>query len=132
MMQITSQNKYSLCLFILLSFLLISFCVINFFAINVDKKPYREYHINAEYHIKVRFEPEEKKLFCLIKTTPEALRTNKTLTVYNVWASRCSNYRFVTLIPSDQLDFAIDYDGHKEISTPFYLLQPEGLKVHII
>ena len=70
-----------------------------------------------------------KYLFCLIKTTPKALKSNKTLTTFKVWASRCSNYRFVTLIPDDLLNRSMNYDGHKEIQMPFYLLQPVGLKV---
>ena len=72
---------------------------------------------------------KSKYLFCLIKTTPEALKTNKTLAVYNVWASRCSNYRFVTLIPDKLLNQSTKYGKHREIQMPFYLLQPEGLKV---
>ena len=70
-----------------------------------------------------------KYLFCLIKTTPKALTNNKTLTTFKVWASRCSNYRFVTLIPDDLLNRSMNYNGHKEIQMPFYLLQPIGLKV---
>lgn len=67
-----------------------------------------------------------KLLFCLIKTTPGALTSNKTLTTFKVWASKCSNYRFITLIPKENLASAITYDNHMEISSPFYLLQPEG------
>ena len=72
---------------------------------------------------------KSKYLFCLIKTTPKALKSNKTLTTFKVWASRCSNYRFITLIPNNLLNRSINYDGHKEIQMPFYLLQPAGLKV---
>ena len=71
----------------------------------------------------------QKILFCLIKTTPNALKTNKTLTVFNIWAKRCSNYRFVTIIPDELRPSAEIYNGHREIQMPFYLLHPEGLKV---
>jgi hypothetical protein len=74
---------------------------------------------------------DKKELFCLIKTTPGALASNKTLTTFKVWASRCSNYRFITLIPEDKLAMAVKYGNHAEISTPFYLTQPEGLKVEV-
>lgn len=70
-----------------------------------------------------------KTLFCLIKTTPNALKSNKTLTVFNIWASRCSNYRFVTIIPEELRPSAEIYGEHREIQMPFYLLHPEGLKV---
>lgn len=73
---------------------------------------------------------DSKNLFCLIKTTPDALKSNKTLTVYNVWASRCSNYRFISLIPGE-LNSSIEiYDGHREVRMPFYLLQPKGIEVY--
>ena len=75
---------------------------------------------------------DSKFLFCLIKTTPNALKSNKTLTVFKVWASRCSNYRFITLIPDDLLNQSTKYGEHREIQMPFYLLQPEGLKVFIL
>jgi hypothetical protein len=74
---------------------------------------------------------QKKELFCLIKTTPGALKSNKTLTTFKVWASRCSNYRFITLIPEDKLSTAVTYGNHTEISTPFYLTQPEGLKTEV-
>lgn len=74
---------------------------------------------------------DKKELFCLIKTTPGALKTNKTLTSFNVWASRCSNYRFITLIPEDKQSTAVKYGNHMEISTPFYITQPEGLNVEL-
>lgn len=71
----------------------------------------------------------KKYLFCLIKTTPDALKNNKTLTAYKIWASRCSNYRFITLIPKELLHTALSYGRHREIAHPLYILQPEGLKV---
>jgi hypothetical protein len=74
---------------------------------------------------------DKKELFCLIKTTPGALKTNKTLTSFKVWASRCSNYRFITLIPEDKQSTAVKYGNHMEISTPFYITQPEGLNVEL-
>lgn len=41
---------------------------------------------------------KEKKVtkpsvFCIIKTHPENIENNKSLTVFNVWARKCDNYR---------------------------------------
>ena len=72
-----------------------------------------------------------KYLFCLIKTTPNALKSNKALTTYKIWGSRCSNYRFVALIPDELLNKSVKYGEHREIAEPYYILQPEDIKVYI-
>ena len=37
--------------------------------------------------------PVKPSVFCIIKTHPENIAKNKTLTVLNVWGRKCDNYR---------------------------------------
>jgi glycoprotein-N-acetylgalactosamine 3-beta-galactosyltransferase len=58
-------------------------------------------------------------LFCIILTSPKYLKnTSKPLTVLDTWASKCSNYRFITVLPETI---------KKNLSTSNDLLVPEPL-----
>lgn len=37
--------------------------------------------------------PVKPSVFCIIKTHPDNIAINKTLTVLNVWGRKCDNYR---------------------------------------
>ena len=67
-------------------------------------------------------------IFCLIKTHPKNIKINKTLTVYNIWARKCDNYRFVTLLPAELVPKKIDKNETFEVFDKFYMIQPKGLK----
>jgi hypothetical protein len=41
---------------------------------------------------------QDKKIFCMILTTPQGLSSGKTLAQLSTWATKCSNYRFITVI----------------------------------
>jgi hypothetical protein len=66
---------------------------------------------------------KQPKIFCIVLTKPDRLRTNA-LTVLYIWALKCTNYRFVSLTP--------EYLSHKDNRTilrrsPLNLLQPKDL-----
>jgi hypothetical protein len=65
----------------------------------------------------------QPRIFCMILTEPESLKT-RALTVLYIWASKCTNYKFVSLTP--------DYLSHPDNQTllrksPLNLLHPKGL-----
>ena len=128
-------NKFSANKTIFITILFLSILLVMSYLRSKKIEYSNEYELKNEYSNNNKIitidndNVKSKYLFCLIKTTPEALKTNKTLTVYNVWASRCNNYLFVTLIPDELLNKSTKYGEHREIQMPFFLLQPEGLKV---
>ena len=66
--------------------------VIDIIAIDNGKKMKR-----VEKNMTVDPIKDEKvtkpSVFCIIKTHPENIEINKSLTVFNVWARKCDNYR---------------------------------------
>jgi hypothetical protein len=99
----------------------------TFLLINYDER------FPVSQDIRLSFKPVEKKIeasennnnniFCIILTKPDNLRT-KALTTLYVWATKCSNYKFVSVKP--------DYLSHPDNETilrdsPFNLLHPKGL-----
>jgi hypothetical protein len=66
----------------------------------------------------------EPRIFCIVKTHPGSLRSNKTLTIFKVWVRKCANYRFVSLLPG--LVNNNDSEAEIELNKPFYILKPKG------
>ncbi|RNA10231.1 glyco -N-acetylgalactosamine 3-beta-galactosyltransferase 1-like isoform X3, partial [Brachionus plicatilis] len=64
-------------------------------------------------------------VFCLIKTHPKNIKINKTLNIYRVWAHKCDNYRFVTLLPEHLRPKNVSETI--EVFENFYMIQPKGL-----
>ncbi|RNA16475.1 glyco -N-acetylgalactosamine 3-beta-galactosyltransferase 1-like isoform X3 [Brachionus plicatilis] len=64
-------------------------------------------------------------VFCLIKTHPNNIKSNKTLNAFRVWGHKCDNYRFVTLLPKHLKPK--DESETVEVFENFYMIQPKGL-----
>ncbi|CAF0973845.1 unnamed protein product [Brachionus calyciflorus] len=64
-------------------------------------------------------------VFCLIKTHPNNIKINKTLNIYKVWARKCDNYRFITLLPEHLRPK--NSSETFEVFENFYMIQPKGL-----
>jgi hypothetical protein len=75
--------------------------------------------------------PNGKFLFCIILTTPKSLRTTRPYVVMTTWASKCSDYRFVTVLPEplavELAKFNITKTvKYKIIGEQINILQPHG------
>ncbi len=66
------------------------------------------------------------KILCIIFTCPKKIAENRLLTVLNIWARKCDNYRFVTLIPNGT-NLTRTRNDSVEIEEPFHIMQPQGL-----
>ena len=96
-------------LVILTSFLSINFVDLNFFFTSKSL---------------FYFNHDEKRIFCIIYTTKDDLET-KAKTVYETWAKKCDNHRFITLLP-DQASLANrSYD--LKYKNSFSILKPTDL-----
>lgn len=62
-------------------------------------------------------------VFCIIKTNPRSLASNKTLAVYKTWARKCNNYRFISLLETNS---SLEKEEEIELREPFYILKPAG------
>ncbi len=66
------------------------------------------------------------RIFCIIITAPSNFKSNQPMTVLNVWARKCDNYRFVTIIPNNTKHaFNRRFKSH-EIGEPLNIMQPHG------
>ncbi|CAF1125383.1 unnamed protein product [Brachionus calyciflorus] len=65
-------------------------------------------------------------VFCLIKTHPNNIKINKSLIVYKIWAHKCDNYRFITLIPNNLEP--IKKKDVLEVYDQFYMIQPSFMQ----
>lgn len=68
-------------------------------------------------------------VFCLIKTHPKNIQINKTLILFKIWAHKCDNYRFITLLPNHlrPKEFFEDNSQIIEVFDQFYMIQPKFL-----
>ncbi len=67
----------------------------------------------------------EPRLFCIIFTAPKKFGEQRPFTVLNVWATKCDNYRFVTVMPNGT-NFTRTKSESLEIGEPFNIMQPRG------
>ncbi|RNA23178.1 glyco -N-acetylgalactosamine 3-beta-galactosyltransferase 1-like [Brachionus plicatilis] len=109
---------------LLKAFINFCFIVIVYIYYNTVLKPYESL---SNYNV-ISLRNMNVSIFCLIKTHPENIKSNKALTVYNVWARKCDNYRFVTLLPKELLPKNINTNETFEVFDKFYMIQPKGLK----
>lgn len=65
-------------------------------------------------------------IFCLIKTQPKHLLNNTTRVVFDVWAHKCDNYRFLSQLPHN-IDAGNNNIVDYELDEPFRVLQPANL-----
>lgn len=70
---------------------------------------------------------DDKFLFCIILTSPHNLQTSRPYTILNVWASKCSDYRFISVIP-DNVRQELKKSNLSEnfVGKALKILQPEG------
>lgn len=124
------MNKLNLRIF--LFFLITTLTVLLLYFNSVNKVSYFDNILLASPNLnQTKFEINKNGIFCLVKTTPGSLANNKTLTTYNIWVSKCEDYRFVTVIPdefkNEKYNFSTTFSVHSEIRKPFRVLQPQGL-----
>lgn len=94
--------------------------VVNYFGTRI--KLFEDKYKNSSNFSKIN-----PTIFCLIKTHPHNIRINKTITTYNIWAKKCDNYRFVTLLPQELIPENVDLNKTIEVFNEFYMIQPKGL-----
>jgi glycoprotein-N-acetylgalactosamine 3-beta-galactosyltransferase len=73
---------------------------------------------------------DKPTLFCFILTIPDNYY-NKTTSVYRTWATKCDDFRFISVIPKLYLNEQTKYFKHDnqvsvEVDRPFPILQPAG------
>lgn len=82
------------------------------------------------YIIQILKEPTEIRknysIFCLIKTHPGSIESKKTLYVYKIWARKCDNYRFVTLLPKELVPSNSSKSEVIEVFNKYYMIQPDN------
>lgn len=71
-----------------------------------------------------QFKAHEPTILCLILTTKNNLLNKRTQTVYDTWAHKCDDHKFILLIPGKQVNTRVE-----EKMNNFTLLQPERLLV---
>lgn len=119
-------HVFKLCLILSLTYSFLYICTIENYSSEIKIKiPILRLNLNKLKNTK------NFSIFCIIKTRPESLLNNKTLTVYRTWAYKCDNYRFISVIPKELKTKGNKYkklhSKSLEISEPFYVLQPKGL-----
>ena len=96
--------------------------VTNFFQV---KKPLNVQLPNGDYSSRFGFRnlKNDPKIFCIILSQAKSLEI-KGKVVYSSWANKCTDYRFISLIPGHDLTngkIDIEYDNYLKV------LKPEGL-----
>ncbi|CAF1007417.1 unnamed protein product [Brachionus calyciflorus] len=66
-------------------------------------------------------------VFCLIKTHPGNLVNKKALLSYELWGSKCDNYRYTTLLPENLRSKNYTNTQTIEAFEDIYMIQPKGL-----
>ncbi|CAF0916113.1 unnamed protein product, partial [Brachionus calyciflorus] len=66
-------------------------------------------------------------IFCLIKTHPLNIVNRKALLSFNLWARKCDNYRYTTLLPEHLRGPNYTHSETIEAFNNFYMIQPKGL-----
>lgn len=61
---------------------------------------------------------KQPKIFCIILTSKKNYKT-KSRIIYDSWASKCDNYRFITMIPSELLESNSTENQYKNVSIEF-------------
>jgi hypothetical protein len=98
------------------------FLLFNFLLANVE-------HFQIPIQLLSNFTslPVSHKIFCIIITAPQKFKDNRPLTVLNVWARKCDNYRFITVIPNISNVETNKIYKTREIGSPLNLMQPREL-----
>ncbi|CAF0928685.1 unnamed protein product [Brachionus calyciflorus] len=132
-MSFTLPNRYksnSIKLLLILSiFLLIS--VVIYAKKKLKEKQYVYQPIIMKNEKASNLNNDDKSsptIFCLIKTHPGNLKTIKPFVSYRIWARKCDNYRFTTLLPEHLRGPNYTNSETIEAYDKFYMIQPKGLK----
>jgi glycoprotein-N-acetylgalactosamine 3-beta-galactosyltransferase len=68
-----------------------------------------------------------KLLFCIVLTTPANLQSGRAFAALNTWVWKCSNYRFISVIPKEVITEQLKRN-QTLVDEPLNLLQPDGLE----
>jgi glycoprotein-N-acetylgalactosamine 3-beta-galactosyltransferase len=91
------------------------------------------FFINSQYVSNIRHKTTwpvklnySRLLFCIILTSPKNLKnTTRPFTVLDTWAHKCSNYRFITVLPN-KLKANLNSTKNLLVPEPLNLYQPHG------
>ena len=72
-----------------------------------------------------------KRLFCFILTSSKNFLGGKAKIIFDTWASKCDNYKFVSVIPEEIKDERFYKENGTEFDYGFDILQPPGLGVTV-
>ena len=89
----------------------------------------KEQNINIRENYSTLKKNMKPKIFCMILTTKNNLK-NKAKVIFDLWASQCDGYRFISMIPETANKFTGADDTFKELKYEdlFDVLQPVELK----
>ena len=76
---------------------------------------------------KINFTKEENKLFCIIFTAPHKFYELLPLAAFHVWARKCDDYRFISVMPNNTNFTTWKFNSY-QIEAPIRILQPDGLE----
>lgn len=103
----------------------------NYFSISLKPsgliQSLASHNTNEKTQQPVFQQPQNNRVFCLIKSYLKSHRNNKTAMVYNVWGHKCDDYRFIMLIPEDLRPLDWKSGEEYKIQSPFKILQPKSL-----
>jgi hypothetical protein len=116
---IQKRTNHKYLYFIMIAFLAL-FTIANIIVYNRshETKP----PANAAKKLTTRREP---RIFCIIFTAPKKFGEQRPFTVLNIWATKCDNYRFVTVMPNGT-NYTRTKSDSLEIGEPLNIMQPRG------
>lgn len=68
----------------------------------------------------------QPRVFCIIFTAPKKFKEGRPLTVLNVWATKCHNYRYITVMPNYTKPILTKHKS-LEVEEPLNIMQPADL-----
>ena len=74
---------------------------------------------------------KQGRLFCFILTSSGNFLGGKAKIIYDSWASKCDNYKFVSVIPEEIKDDKLYKENGTEFNYGFDIMQPPGLGVSV-
>jgi hypothetical protein len=72
---------------------------------------------------------KKMKLFCIVLSSSENCMNGKAKLIYNAWAHKCDNYKFISVIPEEVKLKNQSYitENGTEFNNGFDIMQPPGL-----
>jgi hypothetical protein len=81
----------------------------------------------GNHRVSGRYSKSPPRIFCMILTTPYSFKSGRMLAQLSTWVTRCSNYRFVSVLP-DSVKADLKSKGLlvNQVPEPLNLYQPHG------